>query len=1072
MSATDQHQRVECEYRLGIDLGSGSIGWAAIAETHGQPAGILAMGVRCFEAGVLGDVEQGKDESRGTARREARGPRRLTWRRQYRLRKVFRLLQRMDLLPASTDDSHDERNRVLAELDAKLRRGLPAGDARAGHQKLPYLLRARALKRKLSRHELGRALYHLAQRRGFLSNLKAAKEDEDLGKVKKGISELQALMDQAGAETLGQYLASLDPEESRIRGRYTARAMYEREFERIWSAQAAHHADLTDERKEQLHHAIFHQRKLKSQRGLVGRCELEPEKRRAPAACLEFQQFRILQKVNDLEVIEPGGECRPLSAEERSKLLEEMAENGEVTFGRMRTLLKMRKSKEYGRNYTFNFEASGEKRLVGNRTAAKLVAILGDWWRELTPQQQKQLVDEKLSFESEDPLVTRLTNGWGLDEPTARRVAETPLEQGYGSHSRRALRRLTEEMQKPDPDPDLPGRYTQYAKARDRAYPDSRKAVAEEETLPAQHNCAVLRDLRNPAVARALSEMRKVVNALIRRCGKPREIHVELARDLKHARKLRQAMADQNKANQKARNDARAEILKEMGDERFCTERNALKVRLAEECDWTCPYTGKRFGMRELVGDHPQVDIEHIIPFSRCLDNSYMNKTLCFVDENRKRKGGQTPYEAYHGTDRWEEILARVRMFKADAKVRRRKLQLFTTEKLPDQEDFDARQLNDTRYMSRLAADYLGLLYGGRVDGQGKLRVQVSPGRVTKYLRERWNLNSILGHPDNKNRADHRHHAIDAVVIALSGAGEVHRLSRAAEEAEHMNLPGLFPRGECFDSPWEGFLDDTRRGVEAINVSWRVSRKLSGKLHKETNFSKPVVTTDGRGKRSESHHVRKRLESLTADQVGKIVDGRIRAIVQEHLERHGGDLKKAFADPNNHPYATSRDGRVIPIHKVRIRESVSTIEVGRGSRRRYVAPGANHHMEIVAVLDKDGREKRWEGHVVSLFEAVARRRRGEPVIQRDHGQGKRFKFSLAGGEHVVMQHVAENDQLFRVAVISGNRVEFRLHSDARPSTLLKKTSGARIILSVDPLRKAHARKVAVDPLGNVLPAHD
>lgn len=398
-----------------------------------------------------------------------------------------------------------------------------------------------------------------------------------------------------------------------------------------------------------------------------------------------------------------------------------------------------------------------------------------------------------------------------------------------------------------------------------------------------------------------------------------------------------------------------------------------------------------------------------------------------------------------------------------------------------DTEEFNARQLNDTRYMSRRAGDYLGLLFGGQIDAQGKRRVQVSPGRVTAYLRGRWDLNSILGHPDQKERADHRHHAVDALVVALTGAREVQLLSRAAEEAERLGLTGLFPRGEdAFEPPWDGFLDQARRTREAIHVSSRVTRKLSGKLHDATILSKPKpsMDKDGQpildkdGRPVEVHHVRKELAKLTKDMVADIVDDRIRAIVQEHLERNAGDLKKAFAEPNNHPYMKSKQGRIIPIHKVRIRKSDKPIPVGKGSKRRYVNPGSNHHMEIVALLDKEGKEKKWEGHIVSLLDALGRHREGKPVVQRDHGQGKRFKFSLAGGEHVEMEHEPGKRQLYRAVVISGNTIEFRLHTDARAGTLLRKIPRSRVTRNVDSLRKVKARKVAVDPMGNVFPAND
>jgi len=1048
-------------YRLGIDLGSGSIGWAVIPQTGNKPPDRVTLGVRHFEAGVLGDIEHGKDESRATARREARGPRRLTWRRQHRLRKVFRLLQAMDLLPASEDDSHDDRHRVLAALDRDLRARCESCHGRSSDHLLPYLLRARALDEQLSPHELGRAMYHLSQRRGFQSNLKAAKKDEDVGVVKKGISELEDLMNEAGSRTLGEYFASLDPEEYRIRSRWTARQMYQDEFEKIWAAQAPYHPHLTDEHKQRLFHAIFDQRPLKSQKGLIGMCDLEPYKRRAPAACLEFQEFRILQRVNDLEVIEPDGECRPLGPDEREKLLAELAEKGEVTFGRIRTLLKMRKSREYGRGYTFNLEEGGEKHLVGNRTAAKLVAILGDRWRDLSPERQRALVNEKLSFESEGPLVTRLTNGWAFDATSARAVAETAFEPGYASLSRKAMSRVLPLMRQGMP----------YATARKEVYGDVRQEAKPLDLLPAKHDCAVLRNLRNPAVERALSELRKVVNAIIRKYGKPAEIHVELGRDLKHARQRRKQMSDQNRKNKDARDTAAAKILQEMKDQRYCTPANILKIRLADECRWECPYTGRTISMVALVGDRPQFDVEHIIPFSRSMDNSFFNKTLCYHEENRKHKRGRTPFEAYGHTDRWEEILARVRRFQGDARVRRRKLELFQTKELPNPGDFAQRQLNDMRYMSRLAADYLGLLYGGQIDAQGKRRIQVSPGRVTAYLRGRWDLNSILGHPDEKERDDHRHHAIDALVIALTGAREVHALSRAAEEQERLGETRLFPHGS-FDPPWEGFLDQARRAVQAINVSCRVSRKLSGRLHKDTIFSKPISFRDKHGRPTQVHHVRKRLDSLSTHEVADIVDDRIRALVQEKLDALGVDPQKAFAEPNNHPYLKAKDGRIIPIHKVRVRKHENPILVGHGSKQRYVNPGANHHMEIVAVLDEAGNEKSWEGHLVSMFEAVGRRRRGEPIIRRDHGEAKRFKYSLAGGEHVIMEHEEGKPQLYRVVGISAKVLEFRLHTDARATTLLRRISRARVTRSPGALREAKARKVAVDPLGNVLPAND
>ena len=824
----------------------------------------------------------------------------------------------------------------------------------------------------------------------------------------------------------------------------------------IWNSQAAHYADLTDDKRLALRAAMFDQRPLKSQKGLIGRCELEPGKRKAPLACLEAQRFRLLQKVNDLCVIQPDGEIRPLDTDERAKVSEALQHEAKLTFAAIRKLLGMKKSRTYGRNYAFNFEEGGEKHLIGNRTASKLADVLDEKWKEFGDERQRQLVDEMIAFESEEALARRLENGWGLEREIAVRLSDTILEQGYASHSRKALQRLLSRMEEGVP----------YASAKLELYGDLRVTGIELETLPARDNCDVLRALRNPAVERALSELRKVVNTLLGIYGKPSSIRVELARELKHARKRRLDQQEIIKRNEKAREDAHRKILDEMRHERYCTRDNILKVRLAEECQWICPYTGKSIGMEALVGDHPQFEIEHIVPFSRCLDNSYMNKTLCHHEANRL-KGNRTPYAAFAGTSQWEDIVERVLRFRGPAA--RRKLDLFQAQQLPDAEDFAARQLNDTRYMSKLAADYLGLLFGGRIDALGSMRVRVSPGRVTSYLRQRWDLNSLLGHADAKDRADHRHHAIDALVVALTGAKEVQLLAHAAEEAEQRHDSRLFAKVD--ERPWDGFLDDVRAQVDTIVVSSRVNRKLNGPLHKETILSKPIEAKDKKGTKVAIHHVRKALVKMTKQEVAAIVDDRIRAAVQEKLAALGGDPKKAFADPNNHPYLRSRDGRLIPIHKARIRKTDHPMQVGAGTSRRYVNPGSNHHLEVIAVLNESGKTVRWEGEVVSRFEAVTRRRNNEPIIRRDHGPNRKFLFSLSPGEHVMMKVDGEDEQLFRVLSISDGDNEFTLHTDARPATIRRK-GGGRTRGGPEKLRKASAHKVNVSPAGEIFPASD
>ena len=221
-------------------------------------------GVRCFDSGVgsESDIASGRDESANLNRRQARLQRRQTWRRARRRAKVLRILQAAGLLPSGPVRTPDQRHELILKLDADLAPGfLPEGDRVAAHL-LPYRLRALGLDGPLPPFALGRALFHLAQRRGFLSNRKSsAKKDEDEGKVKAGIADLETEIGQAGARTLGEYFAGLDPEEQRIRSRYTHRQMYLDEFEKLWCAQRPHVAALTEQRKDEIQRAIFHQRR-------------------------------------------------------------------------------------------------------------------------------------------------------------------------------------------------------------------------------------------------------------------------------------------------------------------------------------------------------------------------------------------------------------------------------------------------------------------------------------------------------------------------------------------------------------------------------------------------------------------------------------------------------------------------------------------------------------------------------------------------------------------------------------------------------------------------------------------
>jgi CRISPR-associated endonuclease Csn1 len=999
------------------------------------------------------------------------------------MRRVFRLLQEWGLLPAGEADTPQKRQNLLTQLDREIlssewfrNRETDAAIPEAA-QVLPYLLRAAALDERLEPHFFGRALYHLAQRRGFVSNrreLATGGKEEEEGKVRPAISELRQEMAEAGARTLGEYLARLNPFEKRIRARWTARDMYEDEFGKIWEAQQGYHPGVvTPERRKELERAIFYQRPLRFPRNLVGECELEPGQRHAPMHLLVSQRFRLLQKANDLRVQAPGEIERDLTESERRGLLESLEAKRDLTFSEMRKLLGLKKGVK------FNLETAGETKIPGNRTGSQFREVFGEQWERMTPAERDAAVEYVWSFEKPGKLAAAAVRKWGLEEAVAERLSEITLEPGHMNLSRRAMLRLLPLMEKG----------MGYAEARRKLYPEKWEAKEPCKLLPPVFQSEeTIGRIRNPAVIRALTELRKVVNAIVRAYGKPWEIRIELARDLRNSRKQREAMAEANRENEKLREQAKRLIREETGDA-HPSRRDITKVLLAKECRWECPYTGKPIGMRALVGPEPQFDIEHILPFSRSLDNSFANLTLCEIEHNRNVKQRRAPAEAY-GADpeTYQAIVQRVRQF--TSRYAREKLRRFlmTEEEIGEfVSDFAERQLNDTRYAARVAADYLGLLYGGRVDAEKKLRVRCTAGRLTSILRDEWKLNAVLndgptsaGGEKPKSRDDHRHHAVDAIVTALTDDGTIAMLNRAAERAP---LEGR-RRFACIEAPWPEFVDSVREEIGRIIVSHRVSKRVRGPLHKETIYSAPIpVPSRSKRKRGESglgveHRVRKPLSVISRKDVAEIADPVIQRLVQEKLDELGEpEPKKAFSNEANQPHLSARDGRKIPIKRVRVREAVPVMTLGSGRTARHVTPEANHHAEIFAELDSAGREIKWGAKVVPLAEAVRRKREGRPIVERDHGANREFKFSLAPGE--VIEVDGEQDRERRLLVVRGctqlsaGAVQIFLTpiSDARKKEAQVK-DGAYLRLAPNTLRGRGARKVGVTPLGDIVETHE
>jgi CRISPR-associated endonuclease Csn1 len=817
--------------------------------------------------------------------------------------------------------------------------------------------------------------------------------------------------------------------------------MYEDEFEQLWQKQASFDGELLNDslKNEIKDETIFYQRPLRWDPETIGNCELEPGEKRCPRGDWHARRFRILQTVNNLKINNPDGTQNELTEEQRTIILNELFSRNEVTLN-----TTLRRKLGLIEKQVFNIEEKAlekkEVKLKGDEFVAQLKSksVLGEkTFKSLSESDLIEINDALMDDTLEDAvLISQLMEQYGLSEEQATAVVNISLPQKYLSFSRLAIQKLLPHMEK--------GLLTHEAIQEVYGHPQAVKDTKLVDRL------GFPEDLRNPIVNKALWEVRKVVNAIIRENGKPASIVIEMARDVKGSleerKKIRQKQFDQEQENKRAEEELRnIGITKPSRDD-------IIKYKLWEECGCVCPYTGKAISQTALFGPHPEFQVEHILPYSRTLDDSYMNKTLCWVNENID-KGNQTPYEYYaeNKKEQFEQILQRIAVLPYPKRRRfwQKEVQLDT---------FIERQLNDTRYINRKVVEYMKTL---------GVSVRGSKGQITAELRHQWGLNSILDltGPGLKNREDHRHHAIDAAVTAVVNQKQLHALAESK-----------YSRGEhTFNPPWQEFRDNLEATVNTINVSHEVTRKVSGKLHEETNYG-PTGLKDNKGQNI--YVYRKKLKELSRSMVKKIVDDAIRETVKERLFSFGIDIEKKGEIPKEvwtEPlFMKSKKNVKVEIKKVRIREPKNNIILLKdkaGKAYRAVEPGNNHHIEIFEYTDKKGKIRK-EGEIITLFEAVQRSRNKNETLQKNIKDGNRFLYSLAQNEMFMLKDEEGKFHLHRVQYITllptGPRIVLRPHTYAgqlsesdKPPVIQRKTPNT-----------LEGYKVTVDPLGRIFPAKD
>lgn len=1079
---------------LGLDLGTNSIGWAIIDDSEKK---ILGIGSRIFPMGVdnLGDGEG--EISKNASRTGARGVRRQFYRRRLRKKVLLMALSKNKMCPI-----------VKADFDNwKQTKEFPSDKLATWFALNPYELRHKALHEKLSLEEIGRIFYHLIQRRGFLSNSRKGGNDEGAifkGNLKEGKIGITQTEEKIQNKTLGSYLFEIYPKVNqpfqagleRIRNRYTTRKMYVDEFELIWNKQAQFHTVLNDDlkllfggRKQDGHKEdgiLFHQRPLRSQKHLVGNCSFEPSKTKCPISAIQFEQFRVWQWVNTIEY-----NGKKITQEEKEKIVEFLYANEKPEFKKIRKAIG-KESAEYKFNY------KDDDKIVGTHTISNLShkKFFGKKWFDFTEKEQEDIWHVLYFFDSKSNLKKYAIEKWKFTDEQAEAISKFNLKDGYASLSRKAISNILPFLKQGfvyDIAVALGGIKNAFGSQWESLLEDKKNYIidnvpnivrakitggyidtikdllrkefsfTERELKKLYHHSTTIdaqtlldklpvgkeadkeiQAIRNPIVITALFELRKLVNELIENYGSIDEIKVEMARDLKISKSQRNKIRKEQKRLERE-NDRVKDRLKEEGQR--ITHDNILLYKLWEECKKTCPYTGNPIPLHKLFTG--EIQIEHIHPWSRSLNDSFSNKTLCYADENRK-KGDRTPYEFYGSDEQnWSAIKERALKLFSDTKEypnAYQKFKRFVQQKVDD--DFTARQLNDTRYISKEAKEYLSQICKN---------VMVSPGQATSNLRQKWGMNNILNDENEKTREDHRHHAVDALVMACTKVSYVQELSR-------WNRYNRKPDLKDFPLPWESFRRDTEIAVDKILVSHkRTSNDITirthttekngtvyknvgvaarGQLHKETVYGKRTFNGE------EAYHVRKSIDSLSTEkQLEKVVDESIKKLIRKRVQELGGFVKGNIpantffiVDENGvqqpQIFLPNKNGEPVPILKVRMKENIGGAEKLKANVNQWVNPRNNHH--VLIYKDDKGNLKE---DVVTFWTVVERKRQGFPAYQLPI-DGKEIITTLhindmfllgLKEEEVNWENPDYNDlkeHLYRVQKLSSKFYEFRLSSEA------------------------------------------
>ncbi len=903
---------------LGIDVGIASIGYALIEfddsnlEETGRIGKIIKAGVRTFETAEIPKT----GESLAKPRRDARLARRRNRRRAIRMYQIKELFVKYNLLfPEQLENLYKTEN----------------------YKKDVWDLRKEALERSLTNEEFARILTHIAKRRGFKS-LRKTEEAKTVGDLLKGIQRTKQEIEEGGFLTAGQMFATHYNDNEAKRNKSDSyknsiqRELLEEEIKTIFAKQREfNNLHASQEFEEEYAKIAFYQRDIGSVLKMVGKCTFELDELRAPKQSYSGEIFTLLTKLVNLRLIDSEGKNaeRFLTPEEIKTIYDLAHKQKELKYLTVRKELNLEENFQFkGSDYKKedkNPESVKFFEMQGYHKIRKALEKLPQWEMIKTDTKILNKIAEAITFQKSDDAIKEALFNSGMQVEIVNALLEADISMAKVLHlSTKAIDKIIPYM--------LEGyKYNEACEKAGYNHSNPINNIEKRNFLPAltQEETTV-----NPVVNRAVSQFRKVVNAIIREYGTFDQINIEMARDLSNSHADRQKI-------KKAQEDFQSE--KERAKQR-CLENsinpysgnNLLKFRLWEQQGGYCLYSGQYIEPQAL-SDIDYTDIDHIIPYSRCMDDSMNNKVLCLASENRQ-KGNKIPHE-YISESRWEEFVARVNTANLKTAKKNRLLKLKYTNE--DSKGFIERNINDTRYIARFLKDYVEKNLDFGVN-DNKKHVQVRSGSLTAFLRHQWGLTK------NRSESD-KHHALDAIVTACATQGMVNYLSAVSAKRE--------------GKEWLKYQKPRFSELDEIFVSRMPRRKVTGQAHAETIRSAKYLEQGFSVLKTPLTKINLRVLGKPDEKAGlhdKQSNWRLYEVLKARLEEFNDDPQKAFGNQDNPVYMPLSEEKIKAGQKPHIIRSVkicTTQKSGLKVRNGIASNGDMVRIDLFAKIDKKGKKQ-------------------------------------------------------------------------------------------------------------------